>query len=131
MNKICGYTCEHNKGGVCQITICDKQPYMTTTTITNDNSCGIRISNEDISTSTGKIIINGVEITDVKSWEKVISTLEEKNKEIERLNNIINLIKNNIDITIQIIKEQPTGNDEWILERLNGIKNIGELKEGK
>lgn len=49
-------------------------------------------------------------------------------KEIERLNNIINLIKNNIDITIQIIKEQPTRNDEWILERLNGIKNIGELK---
>lgn len=49
-------------------------------------------------------------------------------KEIERLNNIINLIKNNIDITIQIIKEQPIGNDEWILERLNGIKNIGELK---
>lgn len=52
--------------------------------------------------------------------------------ERERLNNIVNLIKNNIDITIQIIKEQPTGNDEWILERLNGIKNIGEeLKEGK
>lgn len=53
-------------------------------------------------------------------------------KEIERLNNIINLIKNNIDITMQIIKEQPTENDEWILERLNGIKNIDkELKEGK
>lgn len=49
-------------------------------------------------------------------------------EEIERLNNIIHLIKNNIDITIQIIKEQPTGNDEWVLERLNGIKNIGELK---
>ena len=49
-------------------------------------------------------------------------------QEIERLNNIIDLIKNNIDTTIQIIKEQPTGNDEWILERLNGIKNIGELK---
>lgn len=46
-------------------------------------------------------------------------------EEIERLNKIIHLIKNNIDITIQIIKEQPTGNDEWLLERLNGIKNIG------
>ena len=53
---------------------------------------------------------------------------EKAKDEIKRLNNIINLIKNNIDITIQIIKEQPTGNDEWILERLNGIKNIGELK---
>ena len=57
--------------------------------------------------------------------------INEKDKEIERLNNIIYLIKNNIGITIQIIKEQPTGNDEWILERLNGIKNIEELKEGK
>lgn len=58
--------------------------------------------------------------------------IENQGKEIERLNNIIYLIKNSIDITIQIIKEQPTGNDEWILERLNGIKNIGEeLKEGK
>lgn len=25
MNKICGYSCEHNKGGVCQISVCDKK----------------------------------------------------------------------------------------------------------
>lgn len=25
MNKICGYSCEHNKGGVCQISVCDKR----------------------------------------------------------------------------------------------------------
>ena len=68
----------------------------------------------------------------MKHLEEVIINYDKKlmkaNKEIERLNKIIYLIKNNIDITIQIIKEQTTGNDEWILERLNGIKNIGELK---
>lgn len=32
MNKICGYTCKHSKGGVCQITGCDKKIIMTTTT---------------------------------------------------------------------------------------------------
>lgn len=32
MNKICGYSCEHNKGGVCQITICDKILKFSTTT---------------------------------------------------------------------------------------------------
>lgn len=32
MSKICGYSCEHNKGGVCQITNCDKKIIMTTTT---------------------------------------------------------------------------------------------------
>ena len=25
MNKICGYNCEHNKSGVCQISVCDKR----------------------------------------------------------------------------------------------------------
>lgn len=29
MNKICGYSCEHNKSGVCQISICDKKTYMS------------------------------------------------------------------------------------------------------
>ena len=32
MNKICGYNCEHNKGGQCQITYCDKIGKITTTT---------------------------------------------------------------------------------------------------
>lgn len=25
MSKICGYSCEHNKSGVCQISVCDKK----------------------------------------------------------------------------------------------------------
>ena len=29
MNKICGYNCEHNKGGVCQITVCDRKLIMS------------------------------------------------------------------------------------------------------
>lgn len=29
MNKICGYSCEHNKSGVCQISVCDKRPIMS------------------------------------------------------------------------------------------------------
>lgn len=51
--------------------------------------------------------------------------------EIDRLNNVINRINSFIDRTIEIIKQQPTGNDEWILERLNGIKYLTELKENK
>ena len=43
---------------------------------------------------------------------------------LDNLKKIIDITKNNIDITIQIIKEQPTGNDEWILERLNGIREV-------
>lgn len=29
MNKICGYSCEHNKSGVCQISVCDKRLIMS------------------------------------------------------------------------------------------------------
>lgn len=29
MSKICGYSCEHNKSGVCQISVCDKKSIMS------------------------------------------------------------------------------------------------------
>lgn len=31
MSKICGYSCEHNKSGVCQISVCDKTEVQTFT----------------------------------------------------------------------------------------------------
>lgn len=34
MSKICGYSCEHNKSGVCQITGCSKKSYMSDKTET-------------------------------------------------------------------------------------------------
>lgn len=43
-------------------------------------------------------------------------------KIIEKYENITHEFENAIDLTIDIIKQQPTGNDEWILERLNGYK---------
>lgn len=43
-------------------------------------------------------------------------------KIIEKYENITHKLENAIDLTIDIIKQQPTGNDEWILERLNGYK---------
>lgn len=55
--------------------------------------------------------------------------LKKAEQEIERLNNIMNRIDNFVDRTIEAIKQQPTGDDEWILERLNGIKYLIELKD--
>lgn len=34
MSKICGYSCEHNKRGVCQISVCSKKSYMSDKTET-------------------------------------------------------------------------------------------------
>ena len=72
--------------------------------------------------------------------EKRVEELPEKTRNIfyaimeiaderDRLNNIINRIDNFVDRTIEVIKQQPSDNDEWILERLNGIKYLTELKE--
>lgn len=55
------------------------------------NNFGITIKESDI--PMGKVVVNGVEVTDIESWNKAIQTfsklemeLEEKDKEIERLN---------------------------------------------
>ena len=73
-----------------------------------------------------KYIKEGTEFLD--QLKDKVHDLYDENKElkqeIERLNNVINITKNNIEITMQIIKEQPTGNDEWLIERLNGINKI-------
>lgn len=61
--------------------------------------------------------------------EELIEFCKISKHEIERLNNIINRIDNFVDRTIDVIKQQPTGDDEWILERLNGIKYLIELKD--
>ena len=36
---------------------------------------------------------------------------------------------NAIDLVIELIKQQPTKDDRWILDRLNGFKIILEYKE--
>ena len=74
-----------------------------------------------------KIILKDMQIEEMRkeiiSQDQFIAQLEkEYGKEIKRLNNIIKHTDSWVDITIEIIKQQPSGNDEWILERLNGIK---------
>ena len=62
-----------------------------------------------------------------------ITNLQEENERLKELNVCVGC-NNNPDYksrnekaksltnrTIEIIKQQPSGNDEWILERLNGI----------
>ena len=52
----------------------------------------------DIMTTTGftldippaKVVINNQEITDLETFNKVVDSIKEKDKEIQRLNNIIN-----------------------------------------
>lgn len=42
---------------------------------------------------------------------------------------VIDRLNNEIDLVIELIKQQPTEDDSWILNRLNAFKNILEDKE--
>ena len=43
---------------------------------------------------------------------------------LQQKETIIKEVRNWVNSTIDVIKQQPTGNDEWILERLNGFLEI-------
>lgn len=55
---------------------------------------------------------------------KRIDMQEELNKSIVNLQSRIEKAIDNIDITIELIKQQPTEDDTWILDRLNGFKYL-------
>ena len=65
---------------------------------------------------------------EVEKQRRYVKEEKEKKKELQqRIDKAIEYIK----ITIKIIKEQSTGNDEWILERLNGfLKVLGGEQDG-
>ena len=113
MNKICGYSCEHNKGGVCQITMCDKKIVMTTTT------------NEPFEKRFNvKYDEQGVE--NFTRW--LDPTIEEYKKEIDRLNNIIDEIKKLCDENTNGIDDD--GYDDAYYDRVY-VREIEEIIENE
>lgn len=99
MSRICGYRCEHNKSGICQISVCDKKS---------------NISDK----------------TEVQTFTRYIDpTITELQQENRKQKEIIDETINAIDLVIELIKQQPTEDDGWILDRLNGFKIILEYKE--
>lgn len=50
-------------------------------------------------------------------------------EQLEKEQDVIDKAIDNIDIVIELIKQQPTEDDSWILEKLNSFKII--LKEVK
>lgn len=58
-------------------------------------------------------------------WEWINQLQQENKKQKEVIDKAIN----DIDLVIELIKQQPTEDDTWILNRLNGFKIILEDKE--
>ena len=75
------------------------------------------------------IVANG----EVSEEDKKFIDMTHRNTQLleenQKMKEVIDKIIKNIDITIEIIKKQPTGNDDWILKRLDSFKFIlGEVK---
>ncbi len=105
----------------------------------------------DIITTTGftvdippaKIVINSQEITDLETFNKVVDSIREKDKEIDRLNNIIDELEKYLEerkthycIGCSNIYEDSLGRtrlvNEDIFNEITKIKDkLKELKEGK
>ena len=108
MSKICGYSCEHNKSGVCQISVCDKR--------------GVRMS---------KILIYSQEDLDlILELEKQENEeLQQENKQLkEKLSKIETLIINHNCDTGDIYykynsKFLKSELKQRILDILNEVKN--------
>ena len=49
--------------------------------------------------------------------------------QVKKQKEVIDRTINAIDLVIELIKQQPTEDDKWILDRLNGFKIILEDKE--
>lgn len=63
---------------------------------------------------------------ETKDVQKAIKKLQQENRKQKE---IIDETINAIDLVIELIKQQPTEDDRWILDRLNGFKIILEYKE--
>lgn len=90
------------------------------------STAGITIDSRNIPTSTGKVVINNVEVTDIDSWNKAISTFSE-------LENKINNLQFKIDKAIELLEDFKSKSkdveNEWAVEICE--LTIRKLKEDK
>ena len=99
-------------------------------TIIKQSADGIILSGENnFDTNLGKVFINNHEITDIDTFFKVAEENTRLLEQIKKQKEVIDKTINAIDLVIELIKQQPTEDDRWILDRLNGFKIILEDKE--
>ena len=68
-------------------------------------------------------------LTDYFNNNEIKFHVLKSNYELKKQKEVIDETINAIDLVIELIKQQPTKDDRWILDRLNGFKIILEDKE--
>lgn len=64
-----------------------------------------------------------------KNETKLINEIKDLEQQVKKQKEVIDRTILAIDLVIEVIKQQPTEDDRWILHRLNGFKIILEDKE--
>ena len=83
MNKICGYSCEHNKSGVCQISVCDKKSNIYDKTETQTFTRYIDPVITELQQENKKL--NGA----IQTYDILLKANVEENKQLKNLIDII------------------------------------------
>lgn len=88
MSKICGYSCEHNKSGICQISVCDKKSIISdkteVQTLRLDELDNTIVPNSDIKPLIDKLqqenkILNGA----IQTYDILLKSNVEENKQLK------------------------------------------------
>ena len=62
-------------------------------------------------------------------FDELFNEMSNWKEDTKKYKEVIDKAINNLNIIIDIVREQPTEDDRWILDRLNGFKIILEDKE--
>ena len=65
----------------------------------------------------------------IRNETELINEIKVLKQQCKKQKEVISKTINAIDLVIELIKQQPTEDDRWILDRLNGFKIILEDKE--
>ena len=97
-------------------------------TIIKQSADGIflRVDNK-LDATQGKVFINNHEITDIDTFFKVAEENTRLLEQVKKQKEVIDKAINDLNIIIEIVREQPLGSDCWIIDRLEANKSI--LKE--
>ena len=86
MSKICGYSCEHNKSGVCQISVCDKRLIISDKTEVQTFTRYIDTTITELQQE-NKILKENAEnndkVVDKVNWENML--LKKENKQLKSI----------------------------------------------
>ena len=125
MSKICGYSCKHNKSGVCQISVCDKKTIMSdkteVQTLRLDELDYTIVPNSDIKPLLDKLQqenkkLNGT----IQTYDILLKANVEENKRLTQ----------KITKALEKIEDYNLGKYDYSIPSI-GVIELKEILEGK